>query len=90
LSFVNFLNASAELVMKTLKNKALFSVIIYIFIVLMLSVILLAPPSWKPHFVVLSEGLVGMLILLYGLVPPLDSPDICFIVKLHHYLHCNK
>lgn len=70
--------------MKALENKALFIIIIYIFSVSVLSIVLLAPPSWKSNFVVLCEGLVGRLILLYGLAPSLDSPNISCTVTLHH------
>lgn len=70
--------------MKALKPKALFIIIIYIFNVSVLSIVPLAPLPWKSHFVVLSEGLVGRLISLHGLVPSLDSPNISSIVTLHH------
>lgn len=65
-SFMNFLNASAKLVKKSLKNKALFIIIIYIssFNVIGCSVCCTAPQA---HFVDHSEGLVGRLVSLYGL-----------------------
>lgn len=70
--------------MKALENKALLIIIIYIFKVSVLSIFLLAPPPWKSNFVVLCEELVGRLILLYGLVPSLDSPNISSTATLHH------
>lgn len=69
--------------MKALEKKALLIIIIYIFKVSVLSIVLLAPPPWKSNFVVLCEELVGRLIL-YGLVPSLDSPNISSTATLHH------
>lgn len=66
--------------MKALKTKALFIIIIiYIFSVSVLSIVLLAPPPWKSHFVGLSEGLVDI-IIWFGSFTGLSQ----------YLLHCNS